>query len=72
MAGAKLIALANTALAFENKLALIYLHLVFNEAKCCPGMPVCQGTFVETKHPQNYITKYKRYEITKVKDFVVL
>ena len=52
MAGAKLIALANVALAFENKLALICLHLVFNEAKCNPGMQACQGTFVETKHPR--------------------
>jgi len=51
MAGAKLIALANVALAFENKLALICLHLVFNEAKCNPGMQACQGTFVEAKHP---------------------
>lgn len=52
MAGAKLIVLPNIALAFENKLALICLHLVFNEAKCNPGMQIYQGTFVEAKHPR--------------------
>lgn len=51
MAGAKLIALANVALAFENKFALIICYQGFDEAESHPGMPVYQGTFVETKHP---------------------
>lgn len=51
MAGAKLIVLPNIALAFENKFALIICYQGFNEADSHPGMPACQGTFVETKHP---------------------
>ena len=52
MAGAKLIVLPNIALAFENKFALIICYQGFVEADNRPGMPVYQGTFVETKHPQ--------------------
>lgn len=51
MAGAKLIVLPNIALAFENKFALIICYLGFIEIDSHPGMPVYQGTFVETKHP---------------------